>query len=145
MSNRIVYANTAGFAPTATKVEYAATASFIGLLTIEQLELVGGGTTGSIITNTLDDIFGQRTIDTFPVNKGNSARWLVFISDGINSKTLKVVATWDNTFVNFYSSETQHTGDVPVDFSMSNSGTDVSLIATPNGGNWKVKFTRTII
>lgn len=116
-----------------------------GTLAIPSLNIVGGGVTGSLSTNVVGQVTASRDIDKIPIDSGNSVKWFVFIEDGINSRANKVVASWNVTSSVFYSTQFNEIGNVPVDFTVSSSLTDIYLKAIPYSGSWTMKFIRIMI
>jgi hypothetical protein len=129
----------------AENVNSSSVFSNTGTLAIPSLNIVGGGVTGSLSTNVVGPVTASKDIDTIPMNSGNSVKWFVFIEDGINSRANKVVASWSYTSSVFYTTQFNEIGNVPVDFAVSSSMTDIYLKAIPYSGSWTMKFIRIMI
>jgi hypothetical protein len=141
-------AHTVDYATHAGSAKYAQVAGYIsvsGSVTLSGLNITGGGTTGSLGTNQVLNISSSQTIDTIPTEKGNSVKWFVFIEDGINSRASKVVASWNNASSKFYTTEIKSVGIVPVNLSVQHFSSSISLVATPQSGNWSVRMIRILI
>jgi len=116
-----------------------------GTLAIPSLNIIGGGVTGSLSTSVVSPVTASRDIDTIPIESGNSVKWFVFIEDGTSSRANKIVASWNNTGSVFYTTQFGEIGNVPVDFNVSSSLTDIYLKAIPYSGSWTMKFIRIMI
>jgi hypothetical protein len=136
------YATQAGTAQSAGE---AGSFSISGSATLSGLNLVGGGTTGSINVNQALYVSASYAVDTIPLNKGNAVKWFVFLGDGPNSRANKVVASWNNTSSSFYCTEIESIGTVPVNLDVKLFPSGVSLIVNPDSGSWAVKFIRILI
>jgi hypothetical protein len=140
--------NIADFAQTASIVENVNSSSMFseaGTLAVPSLNIIGGGVTGSLSTSVAGFVTASKEIDTIPINSGNSVKWFVFIDDGISSRANKVVASWNNSSSMFYSTQFNEIGNVPVNFSVSSSMTNIYLKAIPLSGSWTMKFIRIMI
>jgi hypothetical protein len=140
--------NVADFAATASTVENVNSSSIFsetGTLAIPSLSIVGGGVTGSLTTSVSGFVTASRDIDAIPIESGNSVKWFVFIGDGISSRANKVVASWNNTGSMFYVTQFNEIGNVPVNFSVSASVSNIYLKAIPLSGSWTMKFIRIMI
>jgi hypothetical protein len=140
--------NTSNLVATASLSENVNSSSVFsntGTLAVPSLNIVGGGVTGSLSTSVVGQVTSSRDIDQIPLEIGNSVKWFVFISDGISSRANKVVASWNATGSVFYSTQFNEIGNVPVDFSVSSSLTDIYLKAIPYSGSWTMKFIRIMI
>jgi len=129
----------------AENVNSSSVFSNTGTLAIPSLNIIGGGVTGSLSTNVVGPVTASKDIDAVPINSGNSVKWFVFIEDGINSRANKVVASWTYTSSVFYTTQFNEIGNVPVDFAVSSSMTDIYLKAIPYSGSWTMKFIRIMI
>jgi len=144
------YANRALYAPTSSKADnspFAPTSSYYqtSSMTVDSLTLLGDQATGSFGTNIFSEITSSAPIDQVSSSYGNAAMWLVSIGSGSAHKTSEVVATWGSSSINFYSTEVNQIGDVPVYMSATNSSGSVSLIANPSHGTWTIKLIRMMI
>ena len=131
--------------------EYAGTSSYFaasGSIQLGSIVLVGGGATGSFITNLVPNVSGSEAIDTVPYTLGNAAKWLVSINNGVvgDFKTSEVVATWNIAGnVRYYATEVSQLGSVPVTLSVNNSGGSINLYANIMSGTWNIKYIRTVV
>lgn len=116
-----------------------------GSLIVSSLDLIGGGPTGSLGVNSTFYVSSSQSVDNIPTYMANSVKWFVFIESGSNSRATKVVASWNNSDIRSYEMELRQIGDVPVDLSATNNGTNVSLIATPSAGSWGIRLIRILI
>jgi hypothetical protein len=140
--------NTAALVATASiseNVQSSSVFSDTGTLAVPSLNIVGGGVTGSLSTSVVGQVTSSRDIDSIPIESGNSVKWFVFINDGPSSRANKVVASWTDTGSVFYSTQFNEIGNVPVDFFVSSSATDIYLKAVPYSGSWTMKFVRIMI
>lgn len=145
------HALTADYATIAAEANSALTASYLDIsngqsTTLASLNLVGGNTTGSMGTHVVTGLSTPQSIDSIPVSTGNSATWLVSIHDSTNYKTSEVVAAWNSTTgISFYVTEVSQIGLVPVTLTVTNSGGNVTLTATPASGTWTIKLIRMVV
>lgn len=138
-----------GYVPTVNSIDTATSASNFstdGTLILPTLNIVGGGVTGSLTSNSsITDFSGSQYIDIIPANTGNSVKWFVFIEDGTNSRASKVVASWNTSSSSFYTTQFQEIGSVPVDFSVSNVAGNIRLLAIPRSGSWSMRLLRVMV
>lgn len=90
---------------------------------------------------------GTTTIDTFEdTDYEGGCRWMVRISDGTNSRTCTVLATWDNVadstpaYAEYGSGDVGDTSDVT--FEVDKDGNDVRLRATSTSDGWTAYVQR---
>jgi hypothetical protein len=136
------------FVDTAVSINFAPTASVFkpgGSISIPSLNVVGGGVTGSMSTNLSSNISSSQNIDIIPINSGNSVKWFVFIEDGTNSRANKIVASWNYTSSTYYSNQFNEIGNVPVNFNVYTSGSNIYLQANPLSGSWVMKLMRMMV
>lgn len=132
------------------EIDYTYTSSYLNTsgstyTDLNVLHLVGGGTTGSMGTGISYSVTSAQTIDSLPIISCNSAKWMVFIYDNDNQKTSKVVSTWNNTQTNFYTTEVNQIGNVPVRLYTAISGSNVNLVADMPTGSWTIKIIKTTV
>lgn len=141
-------ADKAKFSTNAGSATYTSVAGYVpisGSQTINGINLVGGGTTGSLGANQTLNISSSTIVDVIPTNKGNSVKWFVFLEDGVNSRANKVIGSWNNTSSSFYATEINSIGYVPVDLTVQHVPEGISLIATPESGSWSVRLIRILV
>lgn len=149
------YAITASYAlsnaGTASSAVNAQTASYllytVGVpTTFSSINIVGGGTTGSITTSLVSGVSTPTAVDSIPVSSGNASKWLVSISDGTNFQASDVIGNWSNSgVVDFAEVSSNPIGTVPVFLSVIYNSGFIYLVATPASGTWTVKVLRTLI
>lgn len=86
-------------------------------------------------------------VDSFSPSLGNTAKWLLSISDGTNFKTSEILSIWnpatnDTIFAEY---TTNAIGDVPGFMSVNIQSGTVNLVANPTSGTWSIKMLRFII
>ena len=131
-------AYTSSFAPTSS---YFQTSS----LTVNTLTLSGGSVTGSVGTNIFTNISSSYSVDQISSSFVNAGMWLVSIYSGSALKTSEFVAVWGSSSINYYSTEVNQIGDVPVNLSATYISGSVDLMVNPSSGIWSVKLIKVII
>jgi hypothetical protein len=141
------YAINAGHATSAATASYVDLSTFSG--TFHDINIIGGGATGSFATNIAENVSGSGYIDSIPITSGNAARWLVSINDGgSNFKTSEVVAAWSNSTLDrpkYNSTEVAAIGSVPVLLSVNNVGGNINVQANVISGTWNIKMIRMMV
>jgi hypothetical protein len=143
-------ANFANFSGHANTAQTALTASYVNLQyaggTFQDLTITGGGASGSINTNVIPNVTTSGYIDSIPIERGSTAKWLISINDGVdNFKTGEVVASWNDIYVKYNITEVSEIGSVPVLLSANNSGGNINLLVNPLSGTWTIKLFRMLI
>lgn len=151
-SGSIVLVDQAYTVDTASTASFAGIASVAGSVSLGSSIIVSGlnisnngAVTASYSVSASLNISSSYAVDTIPLSRGNSVKWIVFLESGANSRVSKVVATWHNLTSSYYTTEVKSTGNVPVDLSATCSLSGISLIVSPQTGSWNVRFLKTVI
>ena len=133
--------NNASFPPISQIVNYNITNNS-ATNTFETVNITGtSNVTASLVAN-LEIISGSSTIDSELITMGNSAKWIVSVSDGFNVKVNEVMASWNSVSSSYYVTEVNQIGTVPVTLSVNNIGGSINLLANPLSGTWTVKYIK---
>ena len=133
--------NNASFPPISQIVNYNITNNN-ATNTFETVNITGtSNVTASLVAN-LEIISGSSTIDSELITMGNSAKWIVSVSDGFNVKVNEVMASWNSVSSSYYVTEVNQIGTVPVTLSVNNIGGSINLLANPLSGTWTVKYIK---
>jgi hypothetical protein len=105
-----------------------------------------------MISDNYSEVYGisgnGQVVDEFSEEEGTSAEWLVSASDGLNMRTSKILAIWnEDSVIQFNEVSTQSIGNTSgVDFSVeSNSDMIQLLVDSPNTSLWTFKSKVVII
>jgi hypothetical protein len=143
-TNYAINAGQANIANSSTSASYVDTLKLGG--SFQEINIVGGGVTGSFGTNIVYNVSSFTPVDSLPQSSGNAAKWLISINDGgANFKTSELVASWNNTTASFYNTEVSQIGYVPVMISANNVYPNINVMAVPLSGTWTVKLIRMMV
>jgi len=136
---------TASYAVVSQTASIAETASYVKP---SQVVVSGSGTAIAYIdTIRVDNIIVPTITDTFSSSLGNSAKWLLSITDGSSIKTSEVMGVWNPTTgtSNFAEISTNSIGTSPYSLSVSIISGSVRLVINPASGSWTVKAVRFLL
>lgn len=140
------YALTASYALNATPSE---TSSYVSgsAAVVNEVIWKNGSLEAYSVSTIRDSVSYAQPVDQFPDTDGNSAKWIVSITDGSSFRTSEIIAIWNpsNNVTNFSEVTTNSIGTISVAMSVNISGDNVRLIANPASGSWTIKTIRFVL